>query len=122
MVSHRRDRDVDAGQGTLLLGIVFLLAYLMESSIRVQEQSATGRGSRVPGCPLNHVFSYVYNLLDVSVTSMPRALILVVRNCLSPRTDTIYVDVSVSNTSRALILVRIARLYGYWYVIPSQSL
>ena len=34
-------RDVDAGQGTLPLGKVLLVAYLVESSIRVQEQSAT---------------------------------------------------------------------------------
>ena len=35
-------RDVDAGQGTLLLGIVRLISYLiMESSKRVQGQSAT---------------------------------------------------------------------------------
>ena len=59
---------------------------------------------------------------DVSVTSTSRALILVllVPNCLSPHTDTIYVDVSVSNKSRALVLVGIAPLYGYWYVIPSH--
>ena len=61
---------------------------------------------------------YLHNLLHVSVTSTSRALVLVVPNCLSPHTDTIYVDVSVSNTSRALVLVRIAPLYGHWYVIP----
>ena len=33
MAPHRgRRRDVDAGQGTLLLGNVILVAYLMESS------------------------------------------------------------------------------------------
>ena len=68
----------------------------------------------MPDCPLNHVSSYV------SVTSMPRTLILVACNCLSPHTDTIYADVSDSNTLRVLILVRIAPLYGYWYVITSQ--
>ena len=48
---ERGHKGVDAGQGTLLLGKVFLSAYLMESSIRVQEQSATEGGSRVPDCP-----------------------------------------------------------------------
>ena len=93
----------------------------MEGSTRAQKHSATERGSRVPDCPLNHVSSYMYNLLlmDVSVASTSHALILVVCNCLSPHhTDTIYVDVSVSSTSRALVLVRVAPLYGYWYVIP----
>ena len=61
--------DVDAGQGTLLLGIVRLGAYLMESSKRVQEQSAAGGGSRVPDCPLNRVSSCIYNRSDVSVTT-----------------------------------------------------
>ena len=111
----------------------------MESSIRVQEQSATEGDSRVPDCPLNHVSSYMHNLLDVSVTinsplnhvylynllnvsvtSTSRALIFVTPNCLSPDTDKIYVDVSVSNTFRALVLVRIAPLYDYWYVISSH--
>ena len=43
--SYRREhRDVDAGQSALLLGKVLLVAYLMESSIRVQEQNEIGRG------------------------------------------------------------------------------
>ena len=62
-------RDVDAGQGTLLLGIVLLVGYIMESSNRVQEQSATRGDSRVPDCPLNQICSTINNLLDVSVTS-----------------------------------------------------
>ena len=56
-------RDVDAGQGTLLLGKVLFVAYLIESSNRVLEQSATEGGSRVPDSTLNHVSSYVYTLL-----------------------------------------------------------
>ena len=82
--------DVDAGQGTLLLGIVLVVASLMESSKRVREQSATGENSRVPNCSLNHVSSCTYKLLDVSVTSTSHdALILVVRICLSPHTDSL---------------------------------
>ena len=39
-------RDVDAGQGTLLLGKVLLVAYyVMESSVRAQGQSATEGGA-----------------------------------------------------------------------------
>ena len=101
----------------------FLLLISWRARTRVQEQSPTEGGRRVQDRPLNHVSSYMYYLLliDVSVTSCtPRALLLVVRNCLSHHTDTIYVDASVRNTSRALMLVRIAPLYGYWYVIPSH--
>ena len=80
-------RDVDTVQGTLLLGKAFLVGYLMESSIRVQEESTTEGGSRVPDCPRTHVSSYMYNILlliiHVSVTtsmnSTSGALILVVR-------------------------------------------
>ena len=55
-------RDVDAGQGTLLLGKVLLVACLMESAN--QGTGAEGdRGeqgdSRVPDCPLNHISSYI---------------------------------------------------------------
>ena len=59
----------------------------------------------------------MYNLLliDVSVDSTSRVLILVVRICPSPYTDIFYGDVSVSNTSRALVPVRIAPPYTYWY-------
>ena len=39
----RGHRDIDAGQDTLLLGKVALVD-LMESSIRVQEESEIGRG------------------------------------------------------------------------------
>ena len=45
---------------------------------------------------------------------------LVIRICLSPHTDTVDGDVSVSNTSGALMLVRVAPLYCYWYLIPSH--
>ena len=61
-------RDVDGGQDTLLLGIVLLVVYLMESSKMVQEQSETRGGSRLPDCPLNYVSSFIFNILDVSAT------------------------------------------------------
>ena len=48
------------------------------------------------------------------------ALMLVVCICLSLHTDTVYGDVSVRNTSGALILVCIAPLYSYWYAISSR--
>ena len=63
---------------------------------------------------------YPYNLLNPSVTSTSRALLLVVHIRLSPHTDTIYGDVSVSNTSRSLTPVRIAPFYSYRNVNPSQ--
>ena len=53
-------RDVDAGQGALLLDIVVLVGYLMERSIRVHEPSATEGDSRVSGCSLNHVSSCMW--------------------------------------------------------------
>ena len=87
----------------------------MMSSIRVQEQSEIGTKLSPEGCIFIHD---MYNLLEASVTS--RALILVVRNFLSPHTDAIYGGVSVSNTPRALILVHISPLYSCWYVIPSH--
>ena len=71
--------------------------------------------ARLPPEPC--IFIHIH-LLHVSVTSTLHALLLVVPNCLSARADTIYVDVSVSNTSRAVNLVGVAPLYGYWYVIP----
>ena len=109
-----------------VLGKVLLVGYLMGSSIRVREQHATEGGSRVPDYPLNHVSSYMtctvyYTFVSVTTYSGTScALILVVPNCLSPHTKTLYVDVSLSSTSRALVLVSIAPLYGYWYVIPSH--
>ena len=42
-----------------------------ERNDRVQDQSATEGGSQVPDCPLNHVSSYTYNLLNPSVTVNP---------------------------------------------------
>ena len=67
MVPHRGGhRDVDAGQGTVLLGKVLLVAYLMEHSIRVVPyvNMVISRGDRlVPDCPLNHVSLYMYDLL-----------------------------------------------------------
>ena len=114
-------RDVDAGQDTLLPGIVVFVAYLLESSKGVQERSATGGDIRVPDCPLSHVPSCVSNLLDASIISASHdTLMLVVRICLSPYTDTVYGAVSVSNTSGALILFRVAPLYSYRYAIPSH--
>ena len=59
MMPHRGHRDIDAGEGTLLLGKVLLTAYLMESSIRVQEQSATEGDGLVPDCLLNYASSYI---------------------------------------------------------------
>ena len=59
--------------------------------------------------------------LDIFVASTSRALILVVRSDLSHHTDTIYVDVSASNASRALILVFTASLYSYWHLKPSHT-
>ena len=95
----------------------FLFLTSWRAQIRVQQQSAIEGGSRAPDCPLNRVSSYIYvHLLHVSVTSTLHALLLVVPNCLSAHADTIYVDVSVSNTSRALVLVGIAPLYGCGYV------
>ena len=53
-------RDVDAGQGALLLGKVLLVAYLMESSnYRAQEQRAIEGDSRVPDCPRNQICTFI---------------------------------------------------------------
>ena len=41
--------DVDAGQGTLLLGRFLLVPCIMGE--RVRDQSAANRGSQVPDCP-----------------------------------------------------------------------
>ena len=45
-------RDVDAGEDTLLLGKVLLVAHLKELDDRVRDQSATEEDSRVPDCIL----------------------------------------------------------------------
>ena len=52
----------------------FSLLILWRAQIKAQEQSATEGDSRVLDCPLNHVSSYMYNLLDVSFTSTSRVL------------------------------------------------
>ena len=62
----------------------FLLRISSELNDRVGDQSVTEGDSRVPDCPLNHVSSYMYNLLDVSVTSTSRALTLVKQYLLIP--------------------------------------
>ena len=102
-----------------------LVAYIMGRAHRVRQRG----GSRVPDCPLNHATMHaIYNLLLTNVynerltnVSHPTAVVLlvvarhvisyyshIVHICLSPHTDTIYGYVSVRNTARALILVRIA--------------
>ena len=62
------------GQGTLRLGTAVLVAYLMESSVRVQKQSAAEGGSRMPDFLLAHIPSYMYNntMVDVSATTAAR--------------------------------------------------
>ena len=69
--------------------------------IRVRDQSATEGDSQVPDCPLDHVSSYTCNLLNPSVTSTPRVVLLVVLIWLSPHADMIYGN--VSNTSPRLL-------------------
>ena len=58
----------------------FLLLISREPRDRMRDQSATEGHSRVPECPLNHLSSYTYNILNPSVTSTSRAVPLVVLN------------------------------------------
>ena len=101
--------DVNAGQGTIFLGLVLIVAYLNKlKKKRVQEQSATGGDRRVPDCPLDRVSSCMYVLCTRRF-----------HICLFPHADTVDGDVSV-NTSGALLLVRIAPYHSYWYAISSH--
>ena len=76
-------RDVEAGEDTLLLGKVLLVACRKEAhNDRVRDQSATEGGSRVPDCPLNHVSFCMYNLLGIPVTINSTSRTLIVSDCL----------------------------------------
>ena len=71
-------RDVDAGRGTLLLGKVLPVAYLMGSSIRTQDQTEVGRGQASTRLSPEPCISTGAISLDVSVSSTSRDLLSVV--------------------------------------------
>lgn len=113
-------RNVNAGEENLLLGKVRLAASLNASSmiecdIRML-QTGTIERQTVPWT----MYLHTCTIYQTSSILPPRDLILVVRICPSPHTETIYGDVSVSNTPRALMLVRIAPPYRCSYVILSR--
>ena len=102
---HRgKHRDVDAGQGTLLPGKFLLVAYLMENSIKVQEQSEIGRGQLSTRLfPKPGIFTRVRSIETCSVATVARHVI----------SHAYYLFAYL------LTAVRIASSHSY--VIPSQE-
>ena len=72
--------EEDAGMSILARTRFFLVKFFLllisrELNDRVRDQSATEGDSQVPDCPVNHVSSYTYSLLNLFPS---RALLLVV--------------------------------------------